>query len=68
MDELLATLTKELVVEFGNLEGYEELKFLSAKDWKRRVPMDSSGTNDDCILDKVVQRFYVYVNHLGNLS
>ena len=23
--------------------------------------MDSSGTDDDCILDKAVQRFYVYV-------
>ena len=41
------------------------LKFLSAKDWKGRVPMDSSGTDDDCILDKAVQRFYVYVTTWG---
>ena len=76
MDELLATLTKELVVDFGNHEGYEPsigkdapqgsgVEFLPAKDWKGRVPMDSSGTDDGCILDNTVQRFYVYVPTWG---
>ena len=65
MDELLATLTKELVVDFGNHEGYKPsigkdapqgsgVEVPVGQGLKGRVPMDSSGTDDDCILDKAV--------------